>query len=467
MKMILSKQKISFGSCKKGAYLPMIMLMSTLFMAYAVMMVTFSMANLKTAILNNKRITSMAIAEAGINYYMWHLAHNNADYCDGNVCPEDLPYGPYQHNYYDQEGNFMGTYDLIITPPEPGQTKAVVKSIGKVKGISPSRTIVATLEMPAYTQNAFVANNYYLYLEAWEEVDGHIHVNNSGVFNMGNVTGNASTTLGETDSFKVNSNGPYSPPLYDILTTPGTFEGEKKYNADKVSYENIGDMILSCREEAMADEIGDYYAPPNGFVGYHIVFKDDIYTISKVKHADGGYAITQETVVGDFPIPNDGVIFVESNVWLEGNVDNQRVTVIASNATASNSQKRYVVINDSILYSAKDGNSRVGIVATGDIITPRYPIHPTMEINAALITSYGYVWYPSSWAHTKVDGKLTVWGSTYNNRGLSWSWSSGPSSPWIGGFKEVDIIFDPHNAISPPPFFPNSGKYRISSWREE
>ena len=47
---------------------------------------------------------ALNIAEAGINYYQWHLIKNPSDFQDGT---EDLD-GPYIHNYEDPQGGFVG-----------------------------------------------------------------------------------------------------------------------------------------------------------------------------------------------------------------------------------------------------------------------------------------------------------------------------------------------------------------------
>src|SRR5690554_1804352 len=58
---------------------------------------------------------ALHIAEAGINYYRWHLAHDPNDYTDGTDNP-----GPYVREYHDPEGGLVGYYELEITPPESG-----------------------------------------------------------------------------------------------------------------------------------------------------------------------------------------------------------------------------------------------------------------------------------------------------------------------------------------------------------
>src|SRR5687767_5249345 len=62
-----------------------------------------------------ERERALQAAEAGIDYYRWHLAHAPNDYQDGTGAP-----GPYVHDMKDKDGTVIGTYTLDITPPPVG-----------------------------------------------------------------------------------------------------------------------------------------------------------------------------------------------------------------------------------------------------------------------------------------------------------------------------------------------------------
>src|ERR1035437_6712259 len=72
------------------------------------------------------REQALQIAEAGINYYQWHLAHFSNDYKDGTQTN-----GPYVHNYLDYNTEtVIGQYSLEITPPLIGSTIVKITSTG-------------------------------------------------------------------------------------------------------------------------------------------------------------------------------------------------------------------------------------------------------------------------------------------------------------------------------------------------
>jgi type II secretory pathway component PulK len=47
------------------------------------------------------REQAFQVAEAGIEYYRWHLAHAQSDYYDGQGASST---GPYVHDFFDKDG---------------------------------------------------------------------------------------------------------------------------------------------------------------------------------------------------------------------------------------------------------------------------------------------------------------------------------------------------------------------------
>jgi len=72
----------------------------------------------------NKKL-AFQIAEAGVNYYQWHLAHDPDDYQDDTGGP-----GPYVHDYKNATGEIIGQFSLEITPPPLGSTITTIRSTG-------------------------------------------------------------------------------------------------------------------------------------------------------------------------------------------------------------------------------------------------------------------------------------------------------------------------------------------------
>ncbi len=139
---------------------------------------------------------AIQIAEAGADYYRWHLAHASQDFQDGTGQP-----GPYTHNFYDKDGNLIGQFILNITPPAVGSTLVVVRSIGKVS-VDPtiSRIIETKLAVPSLAKYSVAANDEMRFGEG-TEVFGPIHSNGGIRFDglAHNIVSSAKATYKDPD----------------------------------------------------------------------------------------------------------------------------------------------------------------------------------------------------------------------------------------------------------------------------
>lgn len=443
---------------RRGSFLPVVMMSSVLFLAFATAIITLSMSNVKIANLHNKKITSMSIAEAGINYYLWHLAHNNTDYCDGQVCDTNETHGPYNHSYTDASGRVLGTYDLYITPPSPGNSLITVKSIGKVNGVSPRRTIVATIGMPSFTKYTLLTNNRELWIGDREKIDGSVFVNHSGVRNDGEATGDVSSSESTYTSQMFGGNHPG-------IWGSGKFGGAKLFPVPPIDFNQLNVDFLNIRNESKLSPLDSYYdASGPGNVGYHITLKNDNYEITTVKKFDNtGLFILKEDAPVTHSYPATGIIYCEDDVWIEGTINNKKITVIAADPEASGGQKKRMVISNPIKYTSYDGSDKIGLLTqTNILLNQNAP--DNMEIDAAMIAKDGSIKINQ---YNQVKNNIKVYGSMAHNNGLIWSYSYSGSSVVISGYKTTETIMDRHNVLNPPPKFPLTGTYAILSWREE
>ena len=117
------------------------------------------------------RERAIQLAESGIDYYRWHLAHNKTDFQDGTESP-----GPYVHQVYDKDGNVVGEFSLSITPPLIGSTKVRIESTGIPVGSAVSRKIRVEMGIPSMAKYAMVTNSV-VYYGSGDEVFGPVHSN--------------------------------------------------------------------------------------------------------------------------------------------------------------------------------------------------------------------------------------------------------------------------------------------------
>ncbi len=160
------------------------------------------------------------------------------------------------------------------------------------------------------------------------------------------------------------------------------------------------------------------------------------------------------------PIPANGAIFVEDDVWVDGNVDG-RVTVAVGRFPVQQPYKK-IYVNNSLLYAARASDDVVGLMAQGDIVVP-YEVPNTMEINAGMLSQFGRIHRPYYYDDLKTT--LTIFGSQISYEGGGWKYVNGFGNV-ISGFVNTNHLYDGNLRFYPPPGFPVSGTYELLSWEE-
>ncbi len=135
-------------------------------------LINFASVNIKAGRLALYREQALQVAEAGIDYYRWHLAHAATDFQDGTGLP-----GPYIHDFYDKDGNVIGTFTLTITPPAVGSTIVTVQSDGRITtDLTTVRKIKVRLGVPSLAKYAAVLNDDVRFGQG-TVVSGAVHSN--------------------------------------------------------------------------------------------------------------------------------------------------------------------------------------------------------------------------------------------------------------------------------------------------
>src|SRR3989338_6290393 len=160
--------------------------------------------NLKSAYRSIHRDSAFRIAEAGIEYYRWHLAHAPLDFQDGTGQA-----GPYSHDFYDKSGNVIGQFKLEITSPPVGSTVVTIRSTGTVDGVSGlEKSIEIKMAKPSFAKYAAVLNDNVRFGPG-TEVFGQIHSNGGIRFDglAHNIVTSAMTSYNDPDHSGVNEFG--------------------------------------------------------------------------------------------------------------------------------------------------------------------------------------------------------------------------------------------------------------------
>jgi hypothetical protein len=94
----------------RGVILINALVFSAIAVTVTIGLVNWGVSVLKTTRTLDAREQAFQIAEAGVEYYRWHLAHAPTDYQDGTGSV-----GPYIHSVQDADGDTVGQYSLTIT----------------------------------------------------------------------------------------------------------------------------------------------------------------------------------------------------------------------------------------------------------------------------------------------------------------------------------------------------------------
>jgi len=459
--------------------------------------ISWAVSGLKQANTLFEREQSFYLAESGIEYYRWHLAHAPLDFTDGQPATST---GPYIHNQYDSDGNFIGTFQLVVTPPIVGSTIVTVKSIGTAASSTASRTIEAKLAIPSLSRYSFVANDKMRFGEG-TEVFGPIHSNNGIRFDglAHNTVSSAVSSYDDADHTGINEFGVHThvkpPPLsgsYDdsggsvVAETPprvisartDVFEAGRSFPVPAIDFAGFSSDLASLKTKAVAN--GRYFSP-SGKLGYKIIFKvDDTFDVYKVEglitppmgcsnsngQTDWGtWSINSSKLVfqGNYSNPPNGIIFVEDDLWVEGKINTARITVAAARVPEDVTDFKHITVNSNLLYTNYDGQDVLALIAQGNVNVGLRSLN-IQRIDATLLAKSGKVGryaYSSNCGTEYVRNSLTIYGSICSNQRYGFAYTNGT------GYSNRTIIYDANLLYGPPPDFPLAADgYSVISWRE-
>ncbi len=480
---------------KKGIILLNILIFSTLAIAVVTFFVVWVSYSIK---LTRKTLYSeqaFQIAETGIDYYRWHLAHSPNDFKDGTQNN-----GPYVHNFQDKDGNTIGKFYLTITPPIIGSTIVKIKSEGRVDAYpSLKRTIQTKLAIPSFAKYAFIANDFMRFGEG-TEVYGPIHSNEGIRFDgiAHNLVTSALSSYSDPDhsggkefgvhthvnTYDSNINDSFrsteAPPKL-VPDRNDVFIAGRQFPVPQSDFTGITNDLSVIKSNAQS---GGKYLPSSGVLGYHIVLKTNdtysVYKVTKLESASsncstsssnndatwGTWSIKSsngETLVGTYNNPANGLIFVEDNVWVDGQINTARLTIAAGKFPDNPNQRKNIFINDDLLYTNYDGRDVIGLIAQEDI-TVGMVSDTNLKIDAALMANNGRVgrhYYSSSCSPYHLRSTITLYGMIGSNQRYGFSYTDNT------GYDNRIINYDANLLYGPPPSFPlTSDKYTTISWEE-
>lgn len=459
------------------------------------------------------REQALGIAEAGLEYYRWFLAHFPNNLTNGTGLP-----GPYTYTVNDPEGGTLGSASISVT----GNTQCgVIQSIDITsQGTSNANTAFKRTLFGRHMRKSVAAYSYLLNSSVWAGADRNItgpYFSNGGIRMDGS---NNSDVLSPVSSWSCNSNYGCTPTQSSAPGVVGSGSGSALWqwgaNVSSIDFAGIGASLATLKTYAVNNG-GISFGPASGNVnqrGYHLIFNvDGTVTVKRVSETtpvpsynkydftdsvgrvsnpnawDYGWTQTEYSIIktettvsgSPFTIPSScSLIFVEDHAWIEGVVKGKVTVVVATPTDSSTMPSAYLPNN--ITYAANDGTSGLTVIAEASVlITLNSP--DTMQLHGVFVAQgghfgrnlyttnsayqpYGYA-VSSAWAPYVLRTQLTTTGSVISNlrTGTAWSNASGVTT---SGYQTRIDAYDQTQATNPPPFTPSaSTDYSFVLWREQ
>lgn len=426
------------------------------------------------------------VAEAGLNYYKWFLAHYPGDTTNGTGTP-----GPYEHVYYDPEGAAIGEFSLEVASSSfCGDISSIeVSSTGfTYEDPSVARTITARYARPTVAEYAYIINS-----NVWAGPDrvivGPYH-SNGGIRMDG--TNNSTVTSGQstwtcTSSFGCSPNSNRN----GVFTTTGN-PNTALFSFPSAPINFTGLTIDLSQMQDRAQNAGGIYLPPSGASGYRVTFNAaGTITVRRVTGTTQSWGYTTEAgwvqerhvisstaAVGTYTIGDScPLIFAQDKVWLDG-VVNKKVTIAAADV-ASAAINPSIILNDNITYTSATSSGLL-VIAEQDVLVG-LSVPNNLTLNGIFIAQngrFGRNHYCTNCNDGGVNrgltttldpyvirGDLTINGTIVSNGREGTKWTSG--GVHTSGFADRYNAYDRNLVISPPPLVPKtSDVFVVTDWKD-
>lgn len=479
---MINKQDNKKNSNKTNGYLLIqVLIFSVVGLIIVGGLINWASSSLKLSRHLMSREQAFHIAEAGIEYYRWHLAHAPTDFHDGQ--PGST--GPYIHNYKDKDGNIIGQFSLTITPPPVGSTIVKIVSEGMVfDGSSAKRTIESQLAIPSLAKYAVVANAKMRFGEG-TVVLGPIHSNDGIRFDgvAHNIVTSAQASYYDPDhsgglEYGVHTHiSPVDPlPPAPVPNRPNVFMAGRQFPVPATDFTGLTADLANLK--ARANTPTGRYLSPSGAQGYRLLLKTnntfDVYKVTSIDSPKGkcsntnnqtgwgSWSINKETFVANYSFPANGVIFVEDHVWVSGQINKARLLIASGRFPESVNTHTSITVNNDLKYTNYDGQDVIGLIAQNNF-NVGLDSEDDLQIDAALVAKNGRVgrFYYDSNCTGYQKSKLTLFGMISTDQRYGFAYTDGT------GYAIRNIIYDGNLLYGPPPSFPlTSDQYEIISWRE-
>ena len=472
---LLTALHASLTNTRRGYFVVLVLVFSAVFLTLISALSGYIFVEKRAQLAKENREKAIHIAEAGLEYYRWFLAHYPDDLQNGTGMP-----GPYEQTVDDPEGGELGTYSLDIEGDVfCGEISRVTITSTGWTAADPSlrRTVSASYVRPSVAEFSHIVDAN-VWAGSDRVISGPYHSNN-GVRMDG--THNATVSSGVEDWLCTSSFGCSPSQTQDGVFGGGSPQELWEFPAPPVDFNGITVDLAQLKTFAENDGV---YLDDSGNYGYDVVFRDDgsvdVRTVTGTQ-AVWGYStsegweqersvITSTSGFTNYDVPSDcPVVFIEDDVWLSGEVSGQ--VVFAAADLSGGSVDRSVILSGDITYASASGD---GLTVIGEEnVLVGLVVPDVMDIFGVFIAQKGRFsrnHYDTAYLNSSLDPYVTrdtlnTTGTVVSKNRVGTKWTSGGT--FVSGFSQRNDSFDRDLAENPPPFTPViSDDYTFRSWQE-
>lgn len=464
----------TYRTNQTGALLVLVIIFGAVFFVMVTSFLGYVITQYRSQEVRIQKELAREIAEAGLNYYKWFLAHYPGDVTHGTGLP-----GPYTMPFDDPELGRIGEYDIALDSTSYcGAVSSIdITSTGRTDAMPTlERTVYGRYARPTVAEYSFIIN-----ANVWAgsslQIFGPYH-SNGGVRMDGT---NNSTVTSQQTSWNCTATFGCSPTgNRDGVFTTTANSNSALFNFPAVPINFTGLTVNLAEMETRADNNGGIHLGPSGDFGYLIEFKSnnsiDVYVVDRTwSHSeytieDGTYTaynlIREADFVANYPIPTGcPLIFVEDKVWLRGVVAS-KVSIAAADVDTVGVDPS-IILHGNITYTSASTSGLLAI-AENDVLIG-YDVPNNMVLNGIFIAQNGK--FGRNHYTSEVNGgdqyrdSLTMTGTIVSNERVGTRWVSG--STWTSGFNNRYNTYDSNLVENPPPLTPHtSDDYTFVEWRD-
>jgi len=457
----------------KGSVIMLVLIFSGIFVTIFSGTVGFFLIQHRAQVKRVNKEMALQVAEAGVNYYKWFLSHYPDDLKDKTGIA-----GPYEHEYYDPEGSMIGKFSLDVSGNMEcdAVTSIDITSTGWTEddpGIK--RVLKARYARPSIAKYAYITNEN-IWFGVGEDVSGTLH-SNGGIKMDGN---NDSLISSAKDLWNCPPNLGCSSPYEEKPGIFGTGAGSSLWQFPTTLIDFVGISVDLSNMKSLAISSG-IYLPKSITIdassrGYHLYLKNDgtvdVYIIRNLARSRAWDAelnwhwnydkIASEYFYMNYELPAScGLMFVEDNIWIEGEVSGKQTIVSANLVDVGVSTE--TILNDNITYTTLDGSDGLLLMSEGNISIP-FHSPDIFTLNGIFISQegkFGRDYYQSS-----VKTSLNLYGSVINKKTGTNAWVN-ESGTVLSGYETSVNSYDRKLMVSPPPLTPSAdNQYDFVKWEE-